>query len=160
MVEISLSEPECRLATYVGKIRNKMSMETKVNKRRDPLQSDEDMNIQGMGAELAVAKYLNIYPELSPTKGELPQHDLLFGNMKIQVKRRDRTNLDLLVHSLREDVVYVLVYGQLPKFQIVGMISGSEVKTNGKWTNMVYGPCWLVEKSRLSEIKRERKGNE
>jgi hypothetical protein len=152
--EIILSQSECRLANYIGKVRNKLSLETKINGRRDPNQDDETMNIEAMGGELAVAKYLNIYPDLSPTRGKLPEWDLIWNGYKVQVKRNHLQNGDLLVPKCLDQLVYILVCGACPNFTIIGYLVGYSVKLLGSWVQLTYGPCWRVNPSLLIPIER------
>lgn len=152
MRHVILSEQEQKIAVYIGKKRNELSMRTKWNLRRDPLQDDEMMHIQAMGAELAVAKWLNVYPDMSPTDSALPQFDLIHDGRKVEVKRRDRTNLDLLLPNFRHDATYVLVYGRIPEFTIAGSIDGDRIPEVGEWReDLPYGSCWLIKRDFLRQ---------
>ena len=147
-----LSEPECVLARYIGRLRNKLSAASKTPMRRDPNQTDEEMNIQAVAAEMAVAKYLNVYPDLSPSAGRLPKYDLRLGKEKLEVKRNHLDNGDLLIPELDKELVYILACGTMPRFQIIGTIWGGNVETTGEWVELRYGPCWRVHPWLLQPI--------
>jgi len=153
MIEVTLSPLECRLGKYLGRVRNIMSLDTKTNARRDPAQNDEEMNIQGAGAEIAVAKLMNVFPELSPTRGELPKWDLVIHNEQFDVKRNHLPDGDLLVPNLYENIWYILACGTIPSYNIIGFLSGIDVKKNGEWVNLTYGPCWRVRPQKLIPIE-------
>jgi hypothetical protein len=151
-ITITLSACECKIAVFIGKRRNQLSLQTKENGRRDPNQTDEEMNIQAVGAELACAKYLNVYPDLSPTAGELRQWDLVKNGVHYEVKRNHLESGDLLIPKLREGLIYILVCGEMPKYTIVGYLPGMRVKETGEWVNLTYGPCWRVSPHLLSRF--------
>lgn len=153
MIQIKLSPSGCAIAKYIGELRNKYSMATKQNMRMDPEQTDDNMHIEAFGAELATAKYINVYPDIVVTKGELPNYDLKFGDRLLQVKRRDRTNRDLLIPHLKEELTYVLVYGSRPEYLLVGFMEGCFVRKIGSWIDLPYGSCWMVEAQKLHPIE-------
>ena len=156
---IDLTPTECRIANHVGKLRNSLSLKSKTNLRRDPAQSDEDMNIQAVAAEIAVAKYLNVYPEISPTDGDLPRYDCRFRDYRIEVKRNHLSNGDLLVPHLDKELIYILVCGEIPMFLLIGYLPGSSISLLGKWVELTYGACWKVKPNlliSLANLGRER----
>lgn len=111
------------------------------------------MNIEAAGAELAVAKYLNVYPDLAPTFGSLPHWDLLWLGRHIEVKRNHLLGGDLLVPKLDETVVYILACGGLPQYHIVGYIDGVDVPLVGEWVELRYGACWRVNPNYLTSLQ-------
>lgn len=153
MPKVKLSSSEVRIASYIGKQRNMLSSQSKPNARRDPNQNDEEMNIQATAAELAVAKYLNVYPDLSPRAGELPQFDLHMNHQLLEVKRNHLLDGDLLVPKLRQDVIYILACGEMPEFSIIGWMTGARVPECGEWALLLYGPCWRVRPCHLKAME-------
>jgi len=149
---VSLSPAEAQIATFIGKTRNKMSLATKNNQRRDPAQDDEQMNIEAAGAELAVAKYLNVYPDLSPTRQDLPKYDLRWRGRRVEVKRNHEPNGDLLVPRLYHSLIYILACGHLPEYNLIGYIEGIDIPDAGEWANLTYGACWKVRPFRLEPL--------
>ena len=144
MVHVELSPAEVAIAKFIGQQRNRLSSATKINTRCDPTQADDEMNIEAVGAELAVAKYLNLYPDLSPTAGTLPDYDLLWKDRRIDVKRNHKADGDLLVRKLNSEVLYVLACGALPSYSIIGWLRGYEIPLKGNWIDLIYGACWRV----------------
>ena len=151
-VRVDLSRTEVAIARFIGRQRNKLSSETKINTRCDPGQTDEEMNIEAAGAELAVARYLNLYPDLSPTAGDLPDHDLHWKERRIDVKRNHMADGDLLVRKLNQEVIYVLTCGSLPSYSIIGWLRGYDIPLNGEWVDLPYGPCWRVRPRSLNRF--------
>ncbi len=157
-MEIILSKPECRIAAYIGRLRREISLaygrKTRRNFTDDGLRND----IEAVAAEMAVAKYLNIYPEWSPTRGEVPGFDLSYRGQKLDVKSTQRPDGNLLIPYLEEYLLYILVCGKMPKYTILGKISGGEVPLIGRWTDMKYRSCWLVPANQLEPLSERIKG--
>ena len=153
VIEITLSSAEWGIAKFIGKLRNKKSLASKINGRRDPAQEDEEMNMEAAGAELAVAKMLNVYPDLSPTSGELPKWDLRGHGARFEVKRNHLATGDLLVPKLNSELVYILVCGELPKYNVVGYLPGTSIPLVGEWAELTYGACWRVHPGKLKPIE-------
>ena len=155
MNEVVLSSTECLIAKFVGNQRNRLSLRTKINMRRDIDQEDEEMNIQAVGAEMAVAKHLNVYPEFSPSEGKLPDFDMVWNGKKVDVKRNHLWDGDLLIPKLNPERFYILACGSLPKYHIIGGLLGAEVPKVGQWVELSKGPCWRVHPIHLRFIPRE-----
>lgn len=157
-MDIKLSPVEVEIARFIGRRRNRLSQETKPNARRDPAQTDAEMNIQAAGAELAVAKCLNVYPDLSPTAGELPEFDLRWNKRMVEVKRNHELQGDLLVPKLNKSALYVLACGELPEFKIIGRIDGDLIPYVGEWVELTYGACWRVRPVLLNPLDQIKGG--
>lgn len=103
---------------------------------------------------MAVAKYLNIYPEWQPTPGAVPRFDLTWNGQKLDVKSTQRPDGNLLIPYLEEYLLYVLVCGQMPEYRILGKIRGKEVTIIGRWTPLEYKGCWLIPADKLEPLKQ------
>lgn len=103
---------------------------------------------------MAVAKYLNIYPEWSPTPGHVPRFDLTWNSQELDVKSTQRPDGNLLIPYLEEYLLYILVCGQMPEYRILGKIKGIRVSFVGRWVTLEHGPCWLVPADKLESLKQ------
>ena len=122
----------------------------------DPNQTDEDMNTNSAGAELAVAKYFNVYPEISPIRsneGDCPFFDLVMGDKKLEVKSTKRLDGNLLVKKWKPMLTYILVCGTMPSYKIVGSLESDLIKLRGRWTQMPYSVCWRTSRNDLEPIQ-------
>ncbi len=79
--------------------------------------SSEWINLNGLAAEFAVARALNLYPNISLKKDS--GYDLVLGDLKIGVKATDYEKGSLIVDRPEADV-YVLVVGRFPEMRVVG----------------------------------------
>jgi hypothetical protein len=145
MIEVSLSEPEHRIARYIGMLRNKY---TERNLKSNPIPNPKDPagpHILGHAGELVVAKVLNLYPDLTPiknpkSKDDLPKPDLIFDGYGIDVKAVSGFDMPLLIPMNRwhDEMLYVLVAGLYPHYRIIGDIEGAYVDWFGVWAPSKY----------------------
>ena len=108
-------------------------------------------NIEGYGAELAVAKALNIYYSAGAGKG-FKDADV---SEKIQVRWASQENYRLIVRGPdKTDHVYVLVTGEAPEYDIKGFMPGHIVKQDKYFSNPGNGrpDAWWVPQSDLKPI--------
>ena len=155
---VKLSQPECRIATYIGRLRREISLAYGRKTRRDWTPDGFRNDVEAAAAEMAVAKYLNIYPEWQPTPGAVPRFDLTWNGQRLDVKSTQRQDGNLLIPYLEEYLLYVLVCGQMPQYHILGKIRGVEVPLAGRWVTMKPQACWLVPADKLEPLKEKLYG--
>jgi len=151
---VVLSQPECRIATYVGNLRRKISLAYGHSTRQDFTSDGFRNDVEAAAAEMAVAKCLNIYPEWQPTPGTVPKFDLTWDGQRLDVKSTQRPDGNLLIPYLDKELLYVLVCGTMPQYRILGEIRGSEVPVAGRWVTLEHGPCWLVPADKLEPLRQ------
>ncbi len=152
---MTLTKVECEIAALIGHIRRQISLEHQRATRRDFTTDGLNNDIESSAAELAVAKYLNIYPEWSPTAAAVPKFDLNWCGIKLDVKSTQRSNGNLLIPDLDPTVTYILVCGTRPTFTIKGYLEGARVPELGTWhTDMTYLPCWFILAEKLLPLKK------
>lgn len=162
MVTVMLSETECQIAEMIGRRRRQISLTyDRISTRRDFTSNGLKNDIESSAAEMAVAKYLNIYPEWSPTPGEVPRFDLRWRDIRLDVKSTDRPDGNLLIPHLDKLVLYFLVCGLMPRKSIVGCLQGSLVPERGQWReDMPHQPCWFVPADKLNQLKEVKSGTQ
>jgi len=128
-ITIRLTWSEAELAAYAGIKRRLIALcdarpDRHGYKQPDPWGED----IEAAGAELAVARATGLYWTAWARK---PAHVVADVGDNIQVRRRAIPGGDLIVHpSDRDDHRFVLVYGKLPTFTIVGWLDGATAKAD------------------------------
>lgn len=113
MTTVRLSFGETAVAAALGLLRYTANRRAGVTDQQVGGQNPVTQDEHGMAAELAVARFLNVYPDLSvdPRKGG---HDLYYRGLWLDVKWSHYSNARLLVvASKRADAadIYVLVTG-------------------------------------------------
>lgn len=150
---VILSQPERRIAAYIGQLRREISLGYGRKTRRDFTPDGFKNDVEAVAAEMAVAKCLNIYPEWSPTPGAVPRFDLTWHGQEIDVKSTQQSDGNLLIPNLFEHLVYVFVCGSMPRYRILGKIRGREVPIAGRWVTIKYKSCWLVPPDKLEPLE-------
>ena len=81
--KITLTESERQVAEFIAKRRFDSCRESNiVNNKKGP-QSNYETDLEGMASELAAAKALNVWPDLTE---EIQAHDLIYNGITIDVK--------------------------------------------------------------------------
>jgi hypothetical protein len=148
-MDVTLSLHEMATARDVGGRRQLASLGKGLSDRHGFQGDPWDVHIEGAGAEMAVAKQLNIYWEGSVNTFKSPD---LPG---IQVRRRSLPHYELLVRPCdSKDEVYVLVTGKMPQYRIHGWIRGSDAMQE-RWLKGHGGrpPAYFVPHSSLAPME-------
>lgn len=158
MFTVILSPAECEIADLIGRRRREISLRNARETRREYTDNGLKNDIESSAAEMAVAKYLNIYPDWFPTEGEVPRFDLHWRDVRLDVKSTARPDGNLLIPHLDKSLIYFLVCGEMPQKSIIGCLRGDLVPERGQWReDMPHEPCWFVPAERLNQLKEEAK---
>ena len=124
--EVILNEGEVELAKFQAKRRTAAAREAGVVDKKIGDQDGDKAELDAFGAELAAAKFLNLYPDLSvgPRKGG---SDLFIVSGKvvygIDVKQTHYKKGRLLAPNWKTEEdsdIYMLVIGTMPEYTIIG----------------------------------------
>ena len=114
----------------------------------------EHRDIQGVCAEFAIAKYMNLYPDLT-THARRGGHDLTSKDGKrIDVKQCDRDDGNLIapIHKNGHEIdVYVLVTGTNP-YSVVGWCRSDELIREENIKDFGYGRTYFMSRDKLKQI--------
>jgi len=119
--------------------------------RRYDERTDYRLKVEGFGAELAVAKVLNVYPDLSPGYSKI---DLTFNGQTINVKQTKYDKGRLLVPEYQGKTAdwYILCTGQPPEYTIRGAMHSNEVLTKERLKFFAKSMNYVVEQDELTHI--------
>lgn len=125
--QITLTEAEVRLARYVGKRRWEVNRAAGVVDQR--IDDTPDLDTDAFGAELALARLLNVYPDLSlsPRQGG---EDLVWGGVTVDVKQTKYSDGHLLATPWKDTKasrLYALVTGTLPTYTFRGFACADDL---------------------------------
>ena len=153
---IELNEEEQFIAQYIAKQRKKHNLEIGVTPPKvGPDDQEYLLNIEldGIGGELAFCKMVNVYPDLT-TQPRSGGHDCMYTTYTIDVKttRHKRGNLIVpafkINHNLLPDI-YALLISDFPTFQYMGWQWAREVITQENLKDLGYGPTYFYEVGKL-----------
>lgn len=132
MKEIVLHESEILVATYIGMARHNNARVNGIVDRKIGDQDNAFVDINGMGGELAAARFFNAYPDLTIVEADrLPGYDFRTRTgLRADVKTTEWPNGKLLASlktQLGDADMYVLVTGVLPKYRIIGYATDEQL---------------------------------
>lgn len=149
--KIKLTYPEIYIASQIGVMRNVASHQRNLPRtnRNSEFNNDHqwETDINGAMAELAVAKFYNVYWNPSVNVGKLADVG------KIQVRSNTRSNGHLIIRKRdNDDEIFMLVICQNPEFTIVGWKLALEAKTPQFYRpeNKFGVEAWWVDQENLN----------
>lgn len=117
----TLTRLEKKISEVFGKFRFKEARKAGIKNRKTGPQSDEFIEINSVGSELAFAKLFNVYPDL--VIGERPYFDFTLYGKTVDVKCTHYEDGKLLVQkwSIKKQCdLYALMVGALPEYYFKG----------------------------------------
>ncbi len=156
---VELNELEIKTSEMIGRERYERHI-ARSGPTRVWTPNDLQTAINSIAAEIAVAKVLNIYPQLDANIDITPEHDLVKDGKRIDVKYTALDYGNLLIAYLHEDIQYVLAKGAPPKITLCGYIPGEIVPRVGEKKKMPnvnklgWSWAWQVRPSQLAPIKQ------
>ena len=155
-VEYTLTELEQKLCSTGGKMRynsnRKAGLPNAKVSKRNPMEIEK----LGIAGELAVAKHLNVYPDLSIFVRKGGADLVTHSDKKIDVKTTfyDRGKLIAFYKTDYGDVdTFVLVTAEhYPTVVIRGWAKREDLINNDKIGNLGYGKVFVMEQNELRDI--------
>jgi len=147
MITLTLTEAEQRLAQYLGKARFQACL-GKVNEYQQGGQDAERINVVGAAGEILVARYLNVYPDMT-LHLRSGGWDCEYEGTRIDVKTTSRKYpKPLLVvppHKKRTWTdCFILCNGNYPAYDLVGYAMTEDIMEMEQ-KDLGHGPCWVLE---------------
>jgi len=153
---IRLNRAEQKLAKFLGKERERNALRNGSQNCRMGPQSDEEIDLEGVAAEIAFAKYANVYPDLDVDCDEYLTHDaVLHDGKRVDVKSTRYLNGRLIVVPWKDvDAVdaYVLVVGTFPEYRIVGAMEGYRLMRSHRMKDLGHGKVFVATQEELKPI--------
>ena len=151
---ITLNDAEQRLATYIAKGRYNNARDNGVIDGKMGDQSNWQTDLEGIAAEIAFCRHMNLYPDLKiDTPDNLPVHDAIsHKGALIDVKSTQYPNgrlLAVLGKANKRCDVYALVTGTFPTYRIVGWVTQGELFNDENIIDLGHGKGYALEQSRL-----------
>lgn len=164
-IKVTLNNAEQRLSHYIAKRRYLNARKNNVTNAKVGGQSNEQTDLDGIAAEIAFCKVMNVYPDLSiedPSK--LPDWDcVLPDGTTVDVKSTRYKNGHLVAvrkKATSSTEVYALVTGAFPNYTIVGTATKDELIREENLKDLGCGTNYALEQDQLRSIHREGMANE
>ena len=137
----------------MGRARENNNITNKTKDGKMGTQDSLQANIEAVGAELAVCKYLNVYPDFDLDSWAVA--DCIFHGYTVDVKWSHRDEADMVAKKKKPSMtcdIYIRVCGHLPEYKILGYCSGKELFNERRKTNLGYGETYFIPRKELQDI--------
>jgi len=153
---IELNELEQRIARHLAKKRHETDRQLGISNRRIGPQSDDDTDLEGIGAELAYCKAVNVYPDLATDYKSLPTEDAITRDgYRVDVKSTTYERGHLLAtlgKAGNPADIYVLVVGRFPRYRIAGFMHVDELLQEERIKDLSHGPGYAARQDELEPM--------
>jgi hypothetical protein len=149
--KVKLTPWESKVARRLGQRRYEAARKAGVKDKKIGDQSHSKTDEEGMGAEIAFAKLVNVYPDLD-IKTRSGGHDCIIKGLTCDVKQTDCPNGHLLATLKKLDYqcnIYVLMVGLIPSFEFVGWATASELMRKENIKDLGHGKGYAMSWTRL-----------
>lgn len=155
---ITLDATEQEVCEHVAKERYNNARKKGITDNKKGPQSNYATDLEGVASEMAAAKLLNVWPDLS---AEVAVHDLTFMGYTVDVKAtKYRTGkLIAALHKKHKACdYYMLMLGEFPEYHLGGFCKKENLLTDETITNLGWGNLHALEQDQLlslDEFKEE-----
>lgn len=164
MIFCSLAKNEQSLCQSIARKRYENAREKGFNGKLgsgfDKVTSHKDVDVDGVGSEMAAAKVLNVYYDIETDfqANELPTHDLMYKGKTVDVKTTKYKTGRLIVMPHKKNdkcELYLLVVGEFPDYYVVGCATYDEIVQEDNWGNP-FGrgkPAYFLDQHKLTPVE-------
>ena len=156
-MKVTLNEAEQRLARFVAAKRNEAAATAGRTNCRRADATDQEINVEGIAAEIALCKLLNCYPDLE-TAGPLPEYDALARTgVTVDVKATHYPNGRLLAlpwKAGKAPDIYALMVGKFPTYRCAGIMRADELLAPERLTDLGHGKTYAAEQAELDDFRK------
>lgn len=153
MINVKLEAGEIEVAQIIGKARTRANREKGIFNRlrvnSDPIQ----VEIDGLGAELAYCKAFNLWPDLTVSVRS-GGADAVHANRSVDIKHTAWVKGWLLVTPDKVEKgtdIYALVTGTLPNYTVVGYATAGEIFRDDNKVDLGHGMSYGIPQERLHD---------
>ena len=154
-MEITLNIAEQKLATFLARSRNEHSRAAGIKDQEVGKTGSLDIDIEGMGAEVAFCKLINVYPDTEiETTPDADCHSTRLGG--IDVKATKYRNGHLLARISKESHPpdsYALMIGEFPKYKFAGWIEAEKLLVSENIIDLGHGPTYALSQDKLRSLR-------
>lgn len=151
---VPLNAVEVKLCEYLARMRTKANRDAGVTSIRKASESDEFIELQGIGGEVAFAKLFGLMPDLNLSLRSKGQNDvgdcyspaLGFIDVKTTQKEAGPMNVRAPVRGVS---YYALMTGTFPEFTFRGLAHWQAVFVEAFVSDVGRGPFWAVPQAAL-----------
>lgn len=150
---IELNEAERKLARYLARERHARNRQRgTVNARIGP-QDDEQTDLEGIAAEIAFAKLMNVYPDTQLEVCERADaYTTRLGGVDVKTTTYPRGQLLVRPTKAQHPAdSYALMVGTFPRYAFVGWVSASEIMRPENLKDLGHGETYALPQEKLRD---------
>jgi len=155
---IELNDAEQRLANFLARSRFENARGSDIPDNKQGPQSNEVTDLEGMAAEIAFCKLMNVYPDTSTDSFE--RFDCVTTEIgTVDVKATKYSSGHLLAVRGKKDKApdsYALMIGKFPKYRFVGWIPSTTLLQDTRLKSFGNSPCFAMPQDELLPIPTSR----
>jgi hypothetical protein len=159
MADVILNEAEQRLAQYLAKRRHDAARMDGIPDMKMGPQSAYDTDLEGIAAEIAFCKIMNVYPDTDIVVGTRPISDAYTTSMgSVDVKATKYKNGRLLATTKKyanHPDSYALMVGEFPRYKFVGWVPAEELLMKKNIRDLGHGEGYALDQSMLRKPESE-----
>ena len=152
-----LNKPEKLIAKYVAKSRFESNRSAGITNSKIGGQSNEETDLEGIGAEMAFCKLFNVYPDLTigPRSAKCNQDffDCTVNGYTIDVKATKYPSGRLLAAPWKGEgnppKCYALMVGKFPTYVFKGFMFSKDLLVPARLGNLGHGPTYIASQDEL-----------
>jgi hypothetical protein len=152
-MKVKLDAVEQELARLVAKKRYESNRKKGVKNSKIGKQSDEETDLEGIAAEIAFCKLMNVFPDLSIYTRNSSQDDgdVTVNGFRVDVKTtKYHTGRLVAVPWKKPNVDYfALIVGSFPTYELKGFMRSEELLTKSRLKDLGYGKVYAASQSEL-----------
>ena len=162
MLSCKLGENEQKVCESVARMRYENARKKGFSQSQNVVKasSHKDIDVDGVGSEMAAAKVLNVYYDIETNYSahELPLHDLMYKGKTVDVKttKYQRGRLIVMPHKVHDKCdIYLLVVGSFPDYNVVGYAAHDQIIQEENWGDP-FGrgkPAYFLDQHKLTPIE-------
>jgi hypothetical protein len=159
MADVTLNDAEQRLAKYLAKRRHDAARMDGIPDMKMGPQSAYDTDLEGIAAEIAFCKIMNVYPDTDIVVGNRPISDAYTTGMgSVDVKATKYRNGRLLATTkkyAKHPDSYALMVGEFPSYRFVGWVPAGELLMERNIKDLGHGEGYALDQSMLRKPAEE-----
>lgn len=144
-MKVELNRHEVMLAEYLGRLRYEENRKKGIQDNQVSKLDKVEMDQNGVGAEIAFAKWANLYPDMgeNPGKWDVLTHSAYFVDAKNTMWPNGRLLITFKSGSYAD--LYVLVTGSLPIYYVAGWSTGVVIRQQTE--DLGFGPTYALKQT-------------
>ena len=158
--KILLSKIEQNICSVVAQLRFSNNRENNVVNSKIGKKSDEEMDLEGISAELAFCKLFNLYPDLTidirSSRDHTDNGDAVLKNGKtVDIKVTHYTNGKLIAVPWKKTNVdlFALMVGKTPEYTFKGFMKSEDLLNQSRLGDLGHGKTYIAHQNELKELE-------